>query len=155
MAWVFYTFSIIVIGIGHGPVRHQDPRGQMMDIEFASGTSVQFELNQPMKQEDVRKLIDAASDKDPTALPSPSVVAVGTDEMHYEVSAPSADREKAKAAILAAMTGKLQIVLPSSFDGVDRDYEDARGIRPSCRSRAIDFHRRVCPRRRQRITLAG
>ncbi len=42
-----------------------------MDIEFATGTSLQFQLKQPMDQDDVRKLIEAESLKDPVALPSP------------------------------------------------------------------------------------
>ncbi|MDP9175585.1 MAG: protein translocase subunit SecD [Planctomycetota bacterium] len=124
-AWIFYTFSIILIvtGLVLFTIKLRD--GRMMDIEFASGTSLQFQLTQPMAQEDVRKLIDMASEKDPTALPSPSVVAVGTDELHYEVVSPNIDRQQVKDAVLNAMKGHLQIQLPTTYDRVDQDFTTA------------------------------
>jgi SecD/SecF fusion protein len=129
-AWIFYTFSIIAITIGLALFFTKVHQGRMMDIEFSSGTSLQAELKEPMEQEDVRKLIDAASRRDPIALPSPSVVAVGTNDAaqfkkHYEIVSPNDNRQQVKAAVLAALEGHLQIQLRSTFDQVDQDYAAA------------------------------
>jgi SecD/SecF fusion protein len=126
-AWIFYTFSTIMISIGLVLFVAKIRQGEMMDIEFASGTSVQFGLNQPMHQEDVRKIIDQASEANPKALPSPSVVSVGTDELHYEVVTPNIDRAAVKAVVLQAMKGYLHIQLASQFDGYQADVNAARG----------------------------
>jgi SecD/SecF fusion protein len=125
-AWIFYSFSLVMIVIGMVLFVVKVSQGKMMDIEFSSGTSVQVELNHPMKLEEVRPFIDQASEKDPQALPSPSVVAVGTDQLHYEIVSPNIDRAAVKAAVLVAMQGKLKIVLPSNFDQVDAEYAAAR-----------------------------
>jgi SecD/SecF fusion protein len=126
-AWIFYTFSIIMISIGMVLFVIKVNQGQMMDIEFASGTSVQFQLNHPMVQEDVRAIIEKASEAHPKDLPSPSVVAVGTDQLHYEVVTPNIDRTAVKQTVLAAMQGDLQIQLASQFDKSQNDISAARG----------------------------
>ena len=125
-AWIFYTFSIIMISIGMVLFVIKLEQRRMMDIEFSAGTSVQVALLDPMPQDQIRSLIDDASRNDPTALPAPSVVAVGTDQKHYEIVTPQDDRDKVKQAILTALNGKLDIKLPSSFDDVGTDYSTAR-----------------------------
>jgi len=125
-AWIFYSFSIVMIAIGLVLFVIKVSQGKMMDIEFSSGTSVQVELNAPMKLEEVRPFIDRASQNNPAALPSPSVVAVGTDQLHYEIVSPNVDRDAVKSAVLSALQGKLKIVLPSNFDQVNADYGAAR-----------------------------
>jgi SecD/SecF fusion protein len=124
-AWIFYTFSIIMLTIGLTMFVAKVRAGRMMDIEFATGTSLQFQLTQPTQQDEIRKLIDAESEKNPTALPSPSVVAVGTDQLHYQVVSPNDQREQVRNAVLDAMRGRLKIQLPSDFDGADQDYRQA------------------------------
>jgi SecD/SecF fusion protein len=124
-AWIFYTFSIIMLTIGMTMFVAKVRAGRMMDIEFATGTSLQFQLKQPTDQDEIRKLIEAESDKNPAALPSPSVVAVGTDRLHYQVVSPNDKREQVRNAVLDAMQGRLQIQLPSDFEGANQDYRDA------------------------------
>ena len=58
----------------------------MLDVEFTKGTSVQFDLKQPMDIEDVRAAIKRVSDQRPVEFPSPNVVAVGSDKLAYEVT---------------------------------------------------------------------
>jgi SecD/SecF fusion protein len=82
-------------------------------------------LKQPTDQDAIRKLIEAESDKNPAALPSPSVVAVGTDRLHYQVVSPNDQREQVRNAVLEAMHGRLQIQLPSDFNGAAQEYRDA------------------------------
>ncbi len=126
-AWIFYTFSIVFIAVGFTLFIVRCKEGRMLDIEFTSGTSVQFELNKPMNLEDVRKLVDEASAKDSTALPSPSVVTVGSDQLHYEVVTPNTDRDVVKQAILGTMTPYLHIQLPSTYSQVTDNVAAATG----------------------------
>jgi SecD/SecF fusion protein len=125
LAKYFYTFSIIALISGLTLFVIKVKQGRMMDIEFATGTSLQLQLKDPMNQDDVRKLIQAESDKNPQALPSPSVVSVGTDQMQYQVISPNDKRLQVRAAVLDAMQGLLQITLPSTFDGSGAAYADA------------------------------
>jgi SecD/SecF fusion protein len=125
MAWIFYSFSAIALGIGLTLFVIKAKEGRMMDIEFATGTSLQFKLTQPMDQDEVRKLIDAESEKNPQALPAPSVVAVGTERIDYQVVSPNDKRQEVRNAVLEAMAGKLAITLPSQFDGSGSDYTAA------------------------------
>jgi SecD/SecF fusion protein len=125
MAWIFYTFSIIMLVSGMTLFILKVRQGRMMDIEFATGTSLQFQLEQPMDQDDVRKRIDGETEKRPIDLPSPSVVAVGTDRLHYQIVSPNVDRVAVRNAVLEAMRGTLHITLPSEFDGAAADYAGA------------------------------
>jgi SecD/SecF fusion protein len=124
-AWIFYTFSAIMLSIGLTMFVVKTRQNKMMDIEFASGTSLQFQLNHPMNQAEVRKLIDDASLAHPEAIPSPSVVSVGTDDLHYDVITPNADRKAVKDAVLAALKTDLQIKAPSEFDQADANFTTA------------------------------
>jgi SecD/SecF fusion protein len=125
-AWIFYTFSIIMISIGLVLFTIKAKEGFMMDIEFATGTSVQVKLIDPMSQDKIRDIINAESLKDPISLPAPSVVAVGKTNDVYEIVTPQIDREKVRGAVLDALSGKLKLQLPSTFDLVGADYATAR-----------------------------
>jgi hypothetical protein len=70
-----------------------------------------------MQQDEIRKLIDAESEKNPTALPSPSVVAVGNRPAALPGRFTQRSARTGPQAVLDAMQGKLQIQLPSDFDG--------------------------------------
>ena len=130
--WVKLTkplavFSAIFIGVGctlFGIRLHQ---GRVLDIEFTSGTSAQFTLKQPLRIEEVRKLIDAESAKEPKILPAPGVVSVGSDSKSYEVVTPNADTVAVKNAVIAAMGDRLNIALPSTFAKSDQPYAKVAG----------------------------
>jgi SecD/SecF fusion protein len=116
LAWIFYVFSAIGITTGLAFFAFYAEKKQMLDIEFAAGTSVEFELKDPMSIGDVRDLIDKA-DRD--AIPSPSVVSVGGDQTAYQVITPSTDAPKVRDAVVGALGSRLKTQLPSRFDGVD------------------------------------
>ncbi len=124
-AWAFFTFSgvFIVIGIVAFSVRWA--QGKMLDIEFASGTSVQFELKQPMSVAEIRRTIDAISKEHPDILPVPSVVTVGDDQKTYEVVTPNKDARAVRAAILDALQDRLNIIPEIKFDGSDKGFAEA------------------------------
>jgi SecD/SecF fusion protein len=108
----FLVLSAVLLSVGLGSFIHYYNKGQMLDIEFASGTSVQFELKEPMHIDAVRKAIVAAGEE---VLPSPSVVSVGTDDKTYEVVTPNPDAPAVRSAVLATFGKKLNIEQPSHF----------------------------------------
>jgi SecD/SecF fusion protein len=124
-AWIFITISVVGITVGLTLFFIQVRKGNMMGIEFASGTSVQFELAQPMKQAELRDLIEKRiSEKrvESTELPAFAVVTVGNDAKTYEVSTPNADAVHVRDAILKALVDDkgntlLKIDVPSKFEG--------------------------------------
>jgi SecD/SecF fusion protein len=116
LAWGFYTFSIIGITSGMILFGYYAHLKQMLDIDFAAGTSVEFELVKPMPIGQVRQIIGSA----PTsALPSPSVVSLGTDETAYQVVTPNETASQVRQAVVNALGPLLQAQLPSRFIGVD------------------------------------
>jgi SecD/SecF fusion protein len=121
--WYFVTFSAVCIVVGMTAFVIKTYEREMADIEFASGTSVQFELKKPMDIEQVRHLLeDPKVAKD---LPSPSVVSVGNEGLEYEVVTPS-DKPEVKTAVLHAMGDRLKIELPSQFDSHNLPIQQAQ-----------------------------
>jgi SecD/SecF fusion protein len=121
----FYAFSIVFVVIGLTAFGVKLAKGEMLDIEFASGTSVQFELAKPMKLEDVRAILNDASRKDPKSLPSPSMYSVENSETKYEVVTPNKDAVAVRRAVIAAMGDRLTLELPSQFNGANADFNAA------------------------------
>ncbi|HEY1684598.1 MAG TPA: protein translocase subunit SecD [Tepidisphaeraceae bacterium] len=120
----FLALSAILLVVGMAAFFQKIKEGKMLDIEFTSGTLVQFELNQPTPIEKVRKQIETA---DPNAIPSPSVVAVGNDHKVYEVVTPNQNAVAVRNAIINKLGTQLKIALPSKFDFVGGSYEQAFG----------------------------
>lgn len=130
--------SVVVLLVGLGLFAHYTNEGQMMDIEFASGTSVTIDLKEPAQIHDVRKTIEEAGsqvvaigadkrEKIEEALPAPQVVPVGGDGKSYEIVTPSTDVPAVRSAILEAFGEKLDIRRPSTFDKVGTPFESADG----------------------------
>jgi SecD/SecF fusion protein len=117
---LFATVSATVLLVGFAAFVHYGRKGQLLDIEFASGTAVQFDLREPMRIEEVRRLLP----QDHPALPAPAVVSVGTDDRSYEVVTTSADAVKVKEVILNAFGERLALERPSVFDQVGAKPED-------------------------------
>lgn len=126
-AWAFYAFSGVFIVIGLIAFAAKWRQGQLLDIEFASGTSVQFDLKQPMKIEEVRAIIDDAASKNPQKLASPSVVSVGTDDKTYEVVTPVQNATGVREVVVGAMGDRLLIEQPSRFAGMRQTFDVAMG----------------------------
>ncbi len=124
LAWIFYSFSAVMIVSGLALFFHYVKAGQMMDIEFASGTAVTFELKQPQQQETVRKWIEDESrnefQKGHEVLPSPTVQRVGNEGTTWEVTTPNADSKAVRAAVIAALGDNLKAERPSSFQDVGK-----------------------------------
>ena len=129
LAWIFYSFSAVMIVSGLALFFHYVKAGQMMDIEFASGTAVTFELRQPQQQETVRKWIEDESrseyQKGKDSLPSPTVQRVGTEGTTWEVTTPNADSKAVRAAVIQSLGSNLKAEQPSSFEDVDKSVTEA------------------------------
>ena len=124
-AWMFFAFSGVVCAIGLTLFGIRWAQDKMLDIEFASGTAVQFELTEPMPIAELRDVIEAKSRAAPAALPAPSVVTVGDDQRTYEVVTPNKDARAVRTAILEALEGKLNITPEAKFDGSAADFPAA------------------------------
>src|SRR5208283_5994001 len=118
LIWPFIIFSTVFIASGMSAFVLG--ARNMFDIEFASGTSVQFDLKKgnSMTREQVVRAIDAqnAKAKDPKQppIPSPSVVSLNNSEFSYEVVTPNENVGQVRDAILASDLGpRLDIKRPS------------------------------------------
>lgn len=125
LAGPFIAFSVIAITVGTILFVIKVRQGRMFDIEFAGGTSVQFELKQPMPIDQVRKLAEAG---DPNAMPSPSVVSVGGDQTTYEISTPNPNSVAVRDAVLRVMRDQngqplMKVEVPSQFDNSGKSAE--------------------------------
>jgi SecD/SecF fusion protein len=118
----FIATSVTLIVLGTIAIVVTFKRGELFDIEFSSGTSVQFELKQPTPIGEVRKLIAQAPE---TLLPSPSVVSVGKDDKTYEIVTPSNDSKQVTDTVLKVLAGRLNLQEPSKFELVDQPYTAA------------------------------
>lgn len=121
----FYAFSTIFIVLGLILFGIKWHKGQILDVEFAKGTAAQFELREPMKIEDVRSIIEAASRQNSEQLPTPSVVSVGADEKTYEVVTPNDNAVQVKDVLKLALQGKLNLQEPSSFEMVGKGLSES------------------------------
>ncbi|CAN5515538.1 hypothetical protein BH09PLA1_BH09PLA1_32370 [soil metagenome] len=119
---IFATISFLVIVIGGASLWHYAKKGELLDIEFASGTEVQFELKDATPIEQVRGLFP----KDSADLPSPTIVSVGTGDTTYSVATPLADAQRVRAVVLKSLgADRLKIQLPSTYQGVEQPALDS------------------------------
>lgn len=119
--WAFVALSVVLLGLGIAALVAKTRAGEMFDIEFASGTSVQFELVQPMPHAAVEKEIQSIGE----VVPSPSVVSVGAEEREYEVVTPNPDAPAVRNAIINKFGSRLKIERPSTFDASGQPVEQA------------------------------
>lgn len=123
LAKYFVAASLVMIVLGTASLIATYRKGNLFDIEFSSGTAVEFKLKQATPIDEIRK---AVTDRQfESQLPSPTVVAVGTDDMRYEIVTPSNDSKAVTAAVLDSLSGRLDLVEPSSFAAMDEDFDGA------------------------------
>jgi len=117
-AWVFYAFSAVALTIGlilFGIKVHQ---GQMFDIEFAGGTSVQFDLQHPMAKDELNNRLqhsgyDVLKSANPVALGSPE----NGKYTSYDLLTPSTNAVAVRDAVMGTLRDDLKLELPSTFTG--------------------------------------
>ena len=121
----FAIFSVIFAALGITAFMQRSMQGRMFDVEFQAGTEVQFSTNAPLTDGEVRELIEKHRDK----IPQPSVVAVGEmvdgKAREFSVVTSNAQRKEVADGVIAAMAGKLNVAVPSTFTGSGAAVEDA------------------------------
>jgi SecD/SecF fusion protein len=126
MAPIFWVFSTVFIIAGMTAFIVKSHEHDIADVDFSSGTQVQFDLKAPMTQEQVLDAINSA--KNP-ALPAPNVTGVGDEQgaknMSYEMVTANADAKSVKTALLDVLGSKIKTDLPSKFDHVNDPIETA------------------------------
>src|SRR4051812_3584342 len=122
-AWIFFVLSAIILVAGIFAFFTEGRK--MYDIEFVSGTSVQFELKQEAAQPDILALV--AKPEYDKILPAVQVVAVGNKplEKEFEVVTPNQNANEVRDALMKALQGRLNIDPPTRFEHVEANFEDA------------------------------
>ena len=117
-AWVFYAFSSVAITLGLILFFMKVHQRQMFDIEFAGGTSVQFDLNSPMSKEQLaNRLQNSGQEVLKSANPVPSGSPEDGKYASFEVLTPSTNAVAVRDAVMSVLKGDLKLELPSSFAG--------------------------------------
>jgi SecD/SecF fusion protein len=122
----FATLSGVLIVAGMCAFVTTWRSGQLADIDFASGTQVQFELKDQnaMDIAQLRAMFTAANNP---ALPSPSIQSVNNDNRTYEIITPNINAAQVRSAVLAVVGSKIKAELPSKFDHVGEPLDAAMG----------------------------
>jgi SecD/SecF fusion protein len=117
-AWVFYAFSAVMLTIGLILFSIKVRQGQMFDIEFAGGTSVQFDLKNPMSKEDLNSRLqhsgfDVLKSANPVALGNPD----NGKYTSFDLLTPSTNAVAVRDAVMGTLRDDLKLELPSTFAG--------------------------------------
>ena len=102
-------------------------QGRVLDIEFAGGTTAQFDLKEPAQIEEIRQLL--ATDDATHPLANAQIVAIEPpaglpNDTSYEVVVPATDKAAVTAAIVERLGDRLNMREASTFAGHDRGFED-------------------------------
>ena len=118
LAWIFICVSTVLTIAGMAAFVTKARQREMLDIEFAGGTSVQVELASRTPKEQVEKLLARRA----ADLPSMGVLRVGgtaeSNQTSYEIVTPNTDSLAVRNAVTESLAGNLKIQLPSSYDHV-------------------------------------
>jgi len=117
-AWVFYTFSAVAITLGLILFGLKVRQGQMLDIEFAGGTSVQFDLKAPMSKEELLNRLQHSGFE---VLKSANPVALGNASdgkyTSFDLLTPSTNAIAVRDAVMSTLLNDLKVEVPSGFNG--------------------------------------
>ena len=115
--WVISAAFIIAGAVAFVVKAHEH---ELADVDFASGTQVQFDLRQPMSLDEIRSAFEAA--KNP-ALPAVNLTAVSSEtnkpDSAYELVTANADAKAVRTAVLNVLGTRISTDLPSRFDHVN------------------------------------
>jgi SecD/SecF fusion protein len=119
--WVLSTVFILAGVVGFiGAARSH----QLADVDFTSGTQVQFDLKQPLALEQVREIFDKADNPD---LKGISLTSAGNENKTYEIIAPNVNAKAVRSAVMSVLGDRITTDQPSKFDHVRDPIETAIG----------------------------
>jgi SecD/SecF fusion protein len=122
MAPIFWALSGAFIVAGTVAFVATYRAHELADVDFTSGTQVQFELKAPMPLDQVRSVFAKA---DNPALPAPSLTSVGNENTSYEIITPNVDAKSVRSAVMTVLGDRITTDQPSKFDGVGDPIEKA------------------------------
>jgi SecD/SecF fusion protein len=119
---IFWAMSAVFIGAGMIAFVAKAEEHELADVDFTSGTQVQFDLRKPMSLDEIRHAFEAAPRKDVDALPSVNLTSIGSDskvpDTAYELVTANADAKAVRSAVLDVLGSRILTDLPSKFDHV-------------------------------------
>jgi SecD/SecF fusion protein len=122
LAPIFWVLSSLFIVAGAVAFIATAKAHELADVDFTSGTQVQFDLKQPMPLEDVRKVFDQSTDD---AIKGYSLTSAGNDNKSYEIITPDVDAKAVRSAVMSVMGDRITTDQPSKFDQVGAPIEAA------------------------------
>ena len=122
-AGLFGSISAAIIVVGLVLFGWALRRGNVLDIEFAGGTTAQVELKQGTPIEDVRKLVDTNTGP----LAGAQVVSIEPPanqppDTSYEIVVPNADSKAVTQAVVARMGERLNLQQASEFADSGKEF---------------------------------
>ena len=123
-AWIFVSFSVAFIIIGFATMVVEFEKGRLLDIEFAGGTIVQFNLREPMPQDEARQVIEEEAAKGAGRIDAPAVQSIGDavdtadgrrGYKSYEVVTVTSNATAVTGALSEALGGKLDAAKAATF----------------------------------------
>jgi SecD/SecF fusion protein len=98
---------------------------RILDIEFAGGTTAQFDLKEPTPIAEIRELLEAEA---PHPLAGAQIVSIEPpaglpNETSYEVVVPSENKAAVTQAIVDRLDDRLNMREPSTFAGHDQSFD--------------------------------
>ncbi len=122
------TLSLALIVVGCVLFGVYFARDRVLDIEFAGGTTAQFDLREPTRIEEIRSLLADESgplqDAQIVAIEPPAGLPNNTS---YEVVVPEKNKAAVTAAIVERLGTRLNMREASTFSGYDSDYDQVVG----------------------------
>ena len=121
----FWVLSLVFIIAGASAFIAKARSHELADVDFTSGTQVEFDLKQPMKRDAVEALF---GDSNP-AIPSPYVTAIGNvtaeGNTTYDLVTANPDAKSVRDAVMTVMGSRITSDLPSKFDNVTARVDEA------------------------------
>ncbi|MEL7238398.1 MAG: protein translocase subunit SecF, partial [Planctomycetota bacterium] len=133
-AGLFGVVSAVIVSVGVVLFGYYFSKGRVLDIEFAGGTTAQFELREPSDAAELRDLLAVADQADDNPLGDAQVVSIElpgqtVDGVTWEVVANDKDKAAVTDAIVLRLGDRLNIRQAASFDGDGEEFGEAEDVR--------------------------
>lgn len=125
---LFSLLSALIIAGGCALFSWYLWQGKVLDIEFAGGTTAQFELKQPTKIDEIRSALQANAGP----LAGAQIVAIEPaaglpNDTTYEVVVPETDKQAVTDQIVQRLGERLRMRQASTFGGHDQQFDQVLG----------------------------
>jgi SecD/SecF fusion protein len=126
MAPAFWVLSAVIIGAGAIAFVATARNHELADVDFTSGTQVQFDLRKAMTLDQIRGEFEKKNDP---ALPAANITEVGAENgekgTSYELVTANPDSKAVRSAVLTVLGSNIKAQLPSKFDHLNDQIDGA------------------------------